>query len=278
MKKSLKKRVALGAYNFGLNILSRTPLVKKKLFRKYLGKYAYRTDPAYDKDVYERYSEMLAKHQIVYKDKIIMDVGSGDNYYHAYFFIKNGAKKFILCEPFADYLLDSVVLEKRGEILLGKKKFQEDRSVFENISVVSDHLEKLKHLDDSSVDIIISTSVFEHIDNVEKCIKECQRVLKSGGVMIHQIDIRDHADFEEPFNYLGYSSWNWRWLRTNSFVYTNRRRSKDFLDSLRRNKFTILQAEEDRQAFGAVKINREFGDYTQDELEVIRLLFVAKKN
>ena len=38
--------------------------------------------------------------------------------------------------------------------------------------------------DDESVDFIFSFDVFEHVQNVEKTVKECKRILKKGGLLL----------------------------------------------------------------------------------------------
>ena len=41
--------------------------------------------------------------------------------------------------------------------------------------------------EDSSFDLIISFDVFEHIDNDQKCIDECFRVLRKGGNLVFTV-------------------------------------------------------------------------------------------
>ena len=44
----------------------------------------------------------------------------------------------------------------------------------------------------ASVDLIFSNSVLEHLRDPEAVMNESARILKSGGLMIHHVDFRDH--------------------------------------------------------------------------------------
>ena len=48
-----------------------------------------------------------------------------------------------------------------------------------------------------SFDLIISRAVLEHIYYIEKAFNVMDVLLKSGGIMIHKIDFRDHGMFSE---------------------------------------------------------------------------------
>ena len=59
----------------------------------------------------------------------------------------------------------------------------------------------MHHLEDASVDIVVSLSAIEHLKNseIEKAISEFQRVLKPGGsIIITTNAARDHDWYHEP--------------------------------------------------------------------------------
>lgn len=68
-------------------------------------------------------------------------------------------------------------------------------------------------LPDDSVDLILSTSVLEHLRAPEVVLDESLRILKPGGWMIHLVDLRDHF-FRYPFEMLKYSPRMWKFLTT----------------------------------------------------------------
>ena len=70
----------------------------------------------------------------------------------------------------------------------------------------------LKDLADSSAEVIVSNSVLEHVADVDALFSQCRRVLAPGGVMLHQVDYRDHF-FKYPFHFLKFSRRTWNaWL------------------------------------------------------------------
>ena len=48
----------------------------------------------------------------------------------------------------------------------------------------------LSPFEDQSFDLICSSNVLEHIPDVDRCLRECRRVLKDGGVMWHSMPTR----------------------------------------------------------------------------------------
>lgn len=87
-------------------------------------------------------------------------------------------------------------------------------------------------LPSASFDFVYSTACLEHVDDPAGAVRTIARVLKPGGATCHQIDLRDHTDFEAPLSFLKYSDRLWR-LATSRRVYTNRWRMSDWIDALR---------------------------------------------
>ena len=46
---------------------------------------------------------------------------------------------------------------------------------------------KLKNLEDNSFDVVISNLAFMDIDNVDKTVKECSRILKKNGKIVFSL-------------------------------------------------------------------------------------------
>ncbi|MGZ9223572.1 MAG: methyltransferase domain-containing protein, partial [Anaerolineales bacterium] len=66
------------------------------------------------------------------------------------------------------------------------------------------------------VDIILSSSVYEHLDDVEGITRALARLTKPDGIQIHFVDLRDHF-FRYPFEMLRFSERTWRnWLNPSS--------------------------------------------------------------
>ncbi len=93
--------------------------------------------------------------------------------------------------------------------------------------------------DDSSFDLVWSTSCFEHVRYPELTVKECVRVLRPGGTMICGIDLKDHYHLapEEAANHLRYSDWLWKAMVWNRGAYTNRVRASEWSSLFKRSGF-----------------------------------------
>ena len=64
-------------------------------------------------------------------------------------------------------------------------------------------------------DLIISSSVYEHLDDVDGITAALSRLLKPSGHFVAYIDLRDHF-FKYPFEMLCYSTTIWKkWLNPN---------------------------------------------------------------
>jgi ubiquinone/menaquinone biosynthesis C-methylase UbiE len=63
-------------------------------------------------------------------------------------------------------------------------------------------LEDVGELPDGSIDIHYSNATFEHLADIPASIAQLGRITKPGGVGFHQIDFRDHRNFDRPLDYL----------------------------------------------------------------------------
>jgi SAM-dependent methyltransferase len=76
------------------------------------------------------------------------------------------------------------------------------------------------------LDGVLSTSVYEHLDDVEGITQALRSTLKPGGFFVAYIDLRDHY-FKYPFEMLCYSEPAWKnWLNPTSNL--NRLRLRDY--------------------------------------------------
>lgn len=136
-----------------------------------------------------------------------------------------------------------------------------------------------------SFDFICSNNTFEHIypDILIAIISEFQRVLKTGGVMSHFIDMTDHfAHFDTSitvYNFLQYSKRKWS-LIDNSIQPQNRLRYRDYLEIYQSLVIQIVEEEiwpKDLEALRRVNIHKEFQDYTDDELSIKHAYIISQK-
>lgn len=83
-------------------------------------------------------------------------------------------------------------------------------------------------LADSSVDVVFSMAVFEHVSDPSAVLANTFRVLKPGGWCFHAIDLRDHRDFSRPLEFLKLSDKSYRQACPQG---ENRWRASDFLQA-----------------------------------------------
>jgi SAM-dependent methyltransferase len=69
------------------------------------------------------------------------------------------------------------------------------------ITCLSASLEELP-LPDSSIDAVFSHAVVEHLFDLKLSFTQLHRVTRPGGWGLHQVDFRDHRNFDRPLEYL----------------------------------------------------------------------------
>lgn len=144
---------------------------------------------------------------------------------------------------FCNQIADMIILD----IGCGNKPY---KKIFEGKKYVgvdiekSGHSEELKKADiyydghtlpveDNSVDLIISTQVFEHIYNIEEIIAECARVLKPHGKMLLTCPLC-YEEHEIPYDYWRYTQYGIKsLLRKSGFEISNCEKSLSYLDTVR---------------------------------------------
>jgi 2-polyprenyl-3-methyl-5-hydroxy-6-metoxy-1,4-benzoquinol methylase len=128
----------------------------------------------------------------------------------------------------------------------------------------------------SAVDLVISSSVYEHLEQVDGTTRALAALTRPEGLHVHFVDLRDHF-FKYPFEMLHYSERVWRgWLDPSS--HHNRFRLWDY-ERVFRNHFAQLEIEileRDPAAFEKARprIRPEFisGNPADDSVTLIRII------
>lgn len=76
----------------------------------------------------------------------------------------------------------------------------------ESIRHYSCAIEVLSGIPDSSVDIVYSNAVLEHLYDPEAAFRSLARVSKPGALGLHQVDFRDHKMLDRPLEFLLWSN------------------------------------------------------------------------
>ena len=131
-------------------------------------------------------------------------------------------------------------------------------------------LTSLKQIPTSSIDVVISNAVLEHIllDEFEYTISELFRIQKQGGITYHRVDFKDHLS--RSLNSLRFSKQLWESsLFAKSGFYTNRLRAIDVVRSFKNQGYKIVSVRYDRWAripLDRKLMSKDFQKYSDEDL------------
>ena len=175
-------------------------------------------------------------------DKVLLEIGPGQDFGLQLLLLGLGAKKVILVDKFLGEWLENYhpLVYKRllvkAEIEFPGVDFSHLKEVIhlgshqiEGLELHHVGLENASLIASNSVDITFSNACFEHLLRSEKAIKKLARISKVGGLGFHQIDFRDHRDYDRPLEFLTFSKFGFEIiLRLSNCCFGNRLRYTDF--------------------------------------------------
>lgn len=119
---------------------------------------------------------------------------------------------------------------------------------------LSNQVSRVRQLDTikgGSIDLILSGSVLEHVNEPIALFTQLRRILAPAGVMLHLVDYRDHL-FKYPYHFLQFRKKTWnRWLNPGDLPVW---RLYDHLEQLRAIGFStrVLEETRDFKAFAVI--------------------------
>lgn len=207
----------------------------------------------------------------------ILIFGYGGRFDLGFGLLKGGAAHVILCDKYAppDEAHNMARFAREAEYFVVENGRLRPRA--DQMTLLEADIRSVRpHIDLEPVDIVLSSSVYEHIEDVEGITRALAALTKSDGLQVHFVDLRDHF-FKYPFEMLRFSETTWRrWLNPSSNH--NRFRLRDYrrvFEACFENvEIKILTREE--QAFRALKphIRPEFvsGNLQEDTAATIRVI------
>lgn len=138
-------------------------------------------------------------------------------------------------------------------------------------------------LPDGSIDLFFSTGVLEYIPSpvLHGIFKEFLRISKPNALMSHWISLTDQFSYFDhsigPYNYLQYSSKQWRYLNS-PLIWQSRLRSSEYRQVIIEAGYEIVREEETRgslEEFKKIRLAPEFERYTLDDNRVLSSWIVA---
>jgi SAM-dependent methyltransferase len=146
---------------------------------------------------------------------------------------------------------------------------------------------RITELPSNSVDLVYSNSVMEHVprDEIRDIMKESVRILRPGGLALHNIACNDHYAFTDRrisfVNYLQFSESQWRWWN-NSFQYQNRLRPSEFLELAAKAGLNVIYKQiavrpGTADALAKIQLAPEFRRFSSEDLAATSVDFIAQK-
>ena len=198
----------------------------------------------------ERYRLDLEEEGIQLEGKIILIFGYGGRFALGISLLRAGAVHVILCDKYAPP--DDA--QNLGLLPLNEQYLKEEQGRVtarpEWITLVEQDIRSVEVRSAiPQVDIILSSSVYEHLDDVDGVTQSLAALTKPEGIHLHYVDLRDHF-FKYPFEMLCYSEKVWDgWLNPSSNH--NRFRIWDYRQVFERyfNEMNLVVTERDEVAY-----------------------------
>ncbi len=136
------------------------------------------------------------------------------------------------------------------------------------------------NIEPSTVDLIMSQSVIEHVDDIEKVVETCATWLRPGGWMSHQVDYSSHGITPEWNGHWGISDLTWRLIVGRRQYLLNRRPASHFLSALQSAGFDEARRLRKGKAGGIRRssLARRFRDMSEDDFGCATLFVQANLN
>jgi Methyltransferase domain len=225
----------------------------------------------------EQYVQVLSKQDVTLIGKRVLVFGYGGRFAVGVDLLKRGAAHVVLCDHFV--LLDT---ERNRELLSAygmylKEEQGEVQPRGEFITLLhGDIRQESIQKQISQVDVVLSTSVFEHLDDVPGITKALAKLTSPSGIHVHFVDLRDHF-FKYPFEMLKFSESVWKnFLNPTSNL--NRYRLKDYKREFEANferiEFKVLEqlVDEFRKAQNQIRAEFKTGDELEDSVGLIHVV------
>jgi hypothetical protein len=230
----------------------------------------------------QRYVNVLRSHNETLLAKRILVFGYGGRYDIGVGLLEAGAGNVLLCDKRAspDNAHNAGLLPRHEAYLTSERGILRPRG--DRMKLLQQDILRVRPSKEyPAVDLVVSNSVYEHLEDVDGTTRTLSAWTEPDGLQIHFVDLRDHF-FSYPFEMLKYSAGSWRrWLNPTSNH--NRFRLRDYhrVFEMYFEKVEIEVLERDQAGFDRAKsgIRPEFmsGNPQEDSVTLIRILARAPR-
>jgi hypothetical protein len=226
----------------------------------------------------KRYVDVLAARGRSFQGKRVLVFGYGGRFDIGFGLLKAGASHVILCDKYAppDEIHNRETFAREDKYFRVESQGIRPRPEWITLLEADIRDERVtKQIE--AVDFVISSSVYEHVDDVDGITRALSHLTKPDGLQIHYIDLRDHF-FKYPFEMLRFSESTWRgWL--NPSTNHNRYRLWNYRDAFQayfgQVNIDVLTREEEAFRKLLPRIRPEFVSGNMDEDAVGVVLVIA---
>lgn len=165
----------------------------------------------------QRYVDVLAERGLSFRGKRVLVFGYGGRFDIGFGLLKEGTAHVILCDKYAppDEAHNREMFGAEEKYFHVEKRGLRPRT--EWMTLLERDIRELSVRGEvEPVDFVLSSSVYEHLDDVEGITQALAALTRRDGLHIHFVDLRDHF-FKYPFEMLRFSEPAWRnWLNPSS--------------------------------------------------------------
>ncbi len=221
----------------------------------------------------ERYRVALEARGASLDGKRVLVFGYGGNFAIGAELLKAGAGRVVLLDRFAppDDRRNRELVRAYPEYFFLENGRVKPVEAF--LTLIHDDVKNLRM--EEKFDLVLSSSVYEHLDDVDGLTAALAALTATQGFHIHYVDLRDHY-FELPFEMLKFSEQTWKkWLNPTSNL--NRFRLRDYQRVFDKyfSDVVITVLAREPEAFGRARnrIRPEFltGDEARDAVTLIEV-------
>jgi SAM-dependent methyltransferase len=198
-----------------------------------------------------RYQETLAQGGRQMVGASVFVLGYGGYYGLAVELLRAGARHVTVCDPYAvEKAENNAKLAEKNPSYFMPDEFSPNPAY---ITTIDEDVRRYADQGAPTYDLILSWSVFEHLDDPPSIVAALSRLTANDGFNIHFIDMRDHY-FKYPFEMYCHSEALWgRWLNPSSNL--NRWRSWQYETTFKAyfDRVRIFNLESEEEAFKHAK-------------------------
>ena len=186
-------------------------LVRALLLRSWIIRPGLETSNPFE--AVQRYVDALSKRGLSFKNKRVLVFGYGGRFDTGFGLLNEGASHVVLCDKYAppDEMHNRRLFSTEKKYFIAEKNKFNPRTEWITL-LQADIRDVLARRLVEPVDMVVSSSVYEHLDDVEGVTSALAALTKPDGIQIHFVDLRDHF-FKYPFEMLRFSRETWiNWL------------------------------------------------------------------